>query len=195
MKKSKKIKVITHQFTSADGKNQIDLLLEKSTFKLIAEISVNGECIALEEVLFEVDYWLKFFDMDGQQYLISVRELDFGESYEMMCYQNGKSLTDDSTSDDLRKKIEDPYHGEIEYWKKDRKRDLVASVIVSLLVAGFGLLVFGWSMQKWEKVFTGITLIILYWGHKFLKFYIDRKLRRDLLQQFSENEKKNENDT
>lgn len=191
MKNDEKSQISTFAFYADNGQTKIKLSLAKFTLKLTAEISVNGDRIALEEVLFDADYWLRFFDVDGQRYLIAVKEERFGVSYTVMCYQNGSSLTDSSTVDDLKKRIEDPHYGEIDYWKKDRKRDILASVIGSVLMALLLTLLFGWKAQKWEKVVMWGCLIALYWGRIAVNARIDRKLRRRLLQYISENDKNN----
>ena len=187
----RKPKRMTYDFASSDGQYQIHLSLEKYTLKLTAEILVDQQSVCFEEMILDASYWLKFFDFDGHRFLICIKEVDYGTSYDVMCYQNGRSLTSNDTVEELKRRIEDPFYGETEYSQKDRKKDLLWSVFGSVLAAAVVVLIWGRNARWWERLLQFFGTLILYWGNKWLNRRADRKARNRLLKQISENDKNN----
>lgn len=187
----KKGKHSTFEFHVSNGKDRIRAELEKKTFSATVEIFLNEELLSFEKVDFDVGYWLKFFEVDGTPCLICIKEIEeLGEDCEVKCYQNGCSLTDGDTVEELKRRIEDPHYGEVYSAAKQRK-NLFWSVVVSLLVAVAIVLIWGRHVSPWEQAIQFFGTLILYWGKHLIDHVTDRRIRKSILRVFSENDKNN----
>lgn len=179
----KKIKKWEFSFETRNEQKPVTVSMELVGMKLTAEICFDGACMGLEEVWFQPTDWIYGFSNGEDRFLIVIKEVVFCETYEVWCYQNGYSLSDDSTTELFRKKLENPRFHELPYEKKNRIKGLWIDVFVSVLVGTVLLFVLWQDGVWWEQVIRAFLYITLFWAYKGIRALADRRMRKNLLRQ------------